>query len=104
METTVISGQRYLDDKIVEAKIAELQGLEAVCIPVTSGEIDGVKYSIIRDGHHRLAAARVLGLAVEFAEVALNDDPRGIDFAEFIVDHCYADSDFYDIHTGVNVW
>lgn len=93
---TIISSQHYISDSIVDRKIAELQasGADHVVIPCAYvGVIDGVEYAMQSDGHHTLAAARELGLAVEFD---VGDDPESLTGEELLVAR-QMDGDWYDV-------
>lgn len=93
---TIISSQHYIDDIIVDRKIAELQsaGTDHVVIPCYYvGMIDGVEYAMQSDGHHTLAAARELGLTVEFDVI---DDPEYLT-GEDLLSVRYMDGDWYDV-------
>lgn len=63
----IISSQHYLNWDTVEEKMNEIEGMECVEIPCCEiGEIDGEEYAVQIDCHHTLAAARELGIPVEF--------------------------------------
>lgn len=68
---TVISSQRETSEVIVEEKIEEFQenGTQVLIIPVVKSfmqDLGGNDLYIMTDGHHRLQAAKALGLRVEF--------------------------------------
>lgn len=93
---TIISSQHYIDDIIVDRKIAELQsaGTDRVVIPCYYvGMIDGEEYAMQSDGHHTLAAAREIGLPVEFDII---DDPESLT-GEDLLSARYMDGDWYDV-------
>lgn len=90
----IISSQHYLDWNIVEEKMNEIEGMESIEIPCCEiGEIDGEEYAVQVDGHHTLAAARELGIPVEFT---FDEDPDGLEGEEYLVNH-YMDGDWYDV-------
>lgn len=90
----IISSQHYLDWNIVEEKMNEIEGMESIEIPCCKiGEIDGEEYAVQVDGHHTLAAARELGIPVEFT---FDEDPDGLEGEEYLVNH-YMDGDWYDV-------
>lgn len=102
----IITSQRYLNEEIVAEKKEELKGLEQIELPVTSGIIDDESYSLLRDGHHRYAAAKELGIEIIFKETIFNDDNQdriNDDFESFILLHHMGD-DFFNLETGENVW
>lgn len=93
---TIISSQHYINDSIVDRKIAELQAAGADHVVITCsyvGVIDGVEYAMQSDGHHTLAAARELDLAVEFD---VGDDPESLTGEELLAAR-YMDGDWYDV-------
>lgn len=92
----IISSQHYINDTIVDRKIAELQasGTDHVVLPCYYvGVIDGEEYAMQSDGHHTLAAARELGLTVEFDII---DDPESLT-GEALLSARYMDGDWYDV-------
>ncbi len=93
----IISSQHYLNWDIVEEKMNEIEGMESVEIPCCEiGEINGVEYAVQIDGHHTLAAARELGITVEFT---FNEDPEGLTGDEYLSNH-YMDGDWYDVESS----
>lgn len=94
----IISSQRYIDDQTVETKKQELIGEESVNIPVVDIEVDGIEYSVVVDGHHTMAAAKELGIAINFEHIEDSEGLTGIKFLEAR----YIDSDYYDIETGID--
>lgn len=93
----IISSQHYLNWDIVEEKMNEIEGMESVEIPCCEiGEIDDVEYAVQIDGHHTLAAARELGITVEFT---FNEDPEGLTGDEYLSNH-YMDGDWYDVESS----
>ena len=99
----IISSQGYINDKIVEEKIQNLQKNEvsAVEIPCEEiGSLDGEEYAIQIDGHHTLAAARELGLEIKFVISGKVDDYEQYDNTEDRLTAHYADSDWYYVETS----
>ena len=99
----IISSQRYLNEDVVEQKKEELKesGVESVDIPVTYvGDIDGTHYSIVRDGHHTMAAAKELGININFVQ---QDDSEGLTGND-LLEQRYIDSNYYDIATERDEW
>lgn len=94
---TIISSQHYINEAIVEEKKAELDGVtEITILCADAGEIDGEEYAVQIDGHHTLAAARELGIAVKFEIV---DDCEGLT-GEDLLDARYMDGDWYNVETS----
>lgn len=90
----IISSQHYVDWEKVEEKMNEIAGMESVEIPCCEiGEIDGVEYAVQVDGHHTLAAARELGIPVEFI---FDEDSEGLTGDDYLMAH-YMDGDWYDV-------
>ena len=92
-----ISSQHYLDFEIIEKKMEELKNVKSVVIPFSYvGFIDGEEYAAQVDGHHTLAAARELGIDVEFD---VNEDSEGLT-GETLLDARYIDGDWYNVETS----
>lgn len=90
----IISSQHFLNWGTVERKMNEIAGMESVEIPCCEiGEIDGVEYAVQIDGHHTLAAARELGISVEFI---FDEDPEGLTGEDYLQAH-WMDGDWYDV-------
>ena len=90
----IISSQHYLDWHIVEQKIKEIESLKSIEIPCCKiGEINGVEYAVQIDRHHTLAAARELGIEVEFL---FFEDEEGLTGEKYLENH-YMDGDWYDV-------
>lgn len=95
----IISSQHFINDDIVERKISELQESGASRVVIACyyvGMIDGEEYAMQADGHHTLAAARELGLDVEYD---VNDDPEGLE-GEDLLNARYMDGDWYDVESS----
>lgn len=90
----IISSQHYLDWNIVEEKMNEIKEMESVEISCCKiGEINGEEYAVQVDGHHTLAAARELGIPVEFT---FCEDPEGLTGDKYLFAH-YMDGDWYNV-------
>lgn len=90
----IISSQHYLDWKKVEEKMEEIAGMKSVEIPCREiGEIDGEEYAVQIDGHHTLAAARELGIPVEFT---FEDGQEELSGDDYLQAH-WMDGDWYDV-------
>lgn len=103
MTATLISSQSYLDDAIVEEKIAAQDFVVAIT-PVMV--IDGEEYQAIVDGHHSLTAARQSGIEPEFVVYGSTDDDRiGLD-VEAYLEAAWHDTDWYvyDKGTGATLF
>lgn len=99
----IISSQKYLNDEIVAEKKAALieSGVTSVCIPChTVGEIEGIEYIAICDGHHTRAAAIELGLSIEYSVSA---DSEGLTGDAYLSAR-WNDSAWYDMETGSEIW
>jgi hypothetical protein len=101
-ELIYISSQRYLDDEIVEKKKEKLiqdeeESIEVPCSYV--GLIYGQPYAIIMDKHHTMAAAKELGLAIDYV---VDDDDSNL-IGDELLQARWMDSDYYDIRTGITV-
>jgi len=95
-EIKIISSQRYLDQDIVDSKVIT----EDITLPAYLLEINGEKYAILADGHHRRAAAIAAGFNVSYDVKSHPEMLTG----EALMDATYNDSDFYFIETGVLVF
>lgn len=93
----IISSQHFIDWEILERKMEEIKDMEKVVVPCSYvGFIDGVEYAMQNDGHHTLAAARELGIEIEFEISADSEDLEG----EELLDARYNDGDWYDVETS----
>lgn len=106
----IISSQHYLDEEIVEAKIAE-GNFEVMISPVF--EHGGKQIAVVLDGHHRLEAAKRAGVTPTFWEADKRDDDRIALLEsteeydanpEAFLEATWMDGDYYDIETGGSVW
>lgn len=94
---TYLSSQRYMNEAVVESKKSELYGCESISIPCSYvGFIDGEEYAIVVDKHHTLAAARELGIKVQFV---VDPDSENLE-GEELLSARWIDSPYYDIETG----
>ena len=94
---TIISSQHYIDWSIVERKIEELNGSDKVIIPCAYiGEIEGEEYAMQIDGHHTMAAARELGVKIEYD---IGEDPEGLMGIDAL-EARYMDGDYYDVENS----
>lgn len=87
----IISSQRYTNSEIVSEKMAELEGSKSVTLPVVEVGFDDL--FVLIDGHHRLAAARELGIEIKF-EVVVDSERRS---GEDLLEQTWIDSNWYYI-------
>jgi len=102
---TIISSQRYTNDEIVAAKLADR---DFVVTLSPAFVYEGGEYQVVLDGHHSLAAAREAGVEPEYIEADKRtaDTVALLDRGE-IEDFLFAariDSDYYVVATGEDVW
>ena len=97
-----ISSQRYLDDDIVAAKLAD--GDFIVTLARIS-DADGNEYDVVIDGHHSIAAAKEAGVSPVFEHSDYNyqKEVTCIGFDGWLAQHCI-DAAWYDIDTDIEVW
>lgn len=94
---TIISSQHFIDWEIVERKMNEIKDMEKIVIPCTYvGFIDSVEYALQNDNHHTLAAARELGIDVEFDITPDSENLEG----ESLLEQRYNDGDWYNVETS----
>lgn len=94
---TIISSQHFINWDIVETKMEEIKGMDKVVIPCTYvGFIDGIEYAMQNDNHHTLAAARELGIEIEFNITNDSEDLEG----EMFLEQRYNDGDWYNVETS----
>lgn len=104
MTARLISSQRHLDPAIVARKAATFQVFVVNVIEVT---LRGKPYRVLVDGHHNLAAARLVGVeptwrgAPKKLQRIMDSTPRA-DFERFLINNL-TDSDWYDVDTGAVV-
>jgi len=93
----VISSQDYINYDIVEEKIAQLDGQAFVTLPIVDTEMDwdGERLFVLIDGHHRLEAAKEMGIEVRFEEVK---DPEGLT-GDNLLEQRWIDTDWYYVET-----
>ena len=96
----VISSQRYLDENKVAEKVNELKARKVETLVLEVWEVGFEDLYILGDGHHRLAAAKELGIKVKFVE---SKHPEGLT-GEDLLEQSWIDSDWYYIETGETVW
>lgn len=102
---TTISSQRYLDEEIVNEKIAA-EDFEVLVSP--EFQVDGETFRVVLDGHHSLAAAKQAGVkpvvitadGTDHDAVCLLDEGQVEDF--LLATHM--GDDYYNIETGKDIW
>ena len=95
----IISSQHFLETNIVNAKevALKLSNATAVKIPCSFvGKIGGEEYAIVIDGHHTMAAAKRLGLEINFET---NADSEGLE-GERLLEARYLDGDYYHVESS----
>jgi hypothetical protein len=101
----IISSQSYINEEIVEEKIAN-EDFEVQISP--EFDVDGETFVAILDGHHSMEAARRAGVAPEFVEQECqdNDDIYLLESGDIdgFLNASYVDSYWYNIETGRPVW
>lgn len=96
--TTIISSQRHIDWDIVAEKRNSLAGMTEIELPAYDVHSEDDDIAILADGHHRLVAAKELGIKVIFV---VKDHPEGLRGEDLLNDQ-WGDSDYYDVETGKN--
>lgn len=98
----VLSSQRYLNEDTVEAKKAELVGVDEVELPIVFvGEFEGESLFVLLDKHHTMAAAKELGVPTSYTEIERRDTRLSQDDSlEDCLDTLYMDADWYNVETG----
>jgi hypothetical protein len=104
----IISSQRFLDQEIVNDKIAEMteNGVSSISLPIYNAgyrDLDDDDLFILIDGHHRLAAAREMGIEIKFDDITAQNEFGILTGEELLADR-YMDSNWYDIETGIDIW
>ena len=96
-----ISSQKYLDEEIVNKKLLAAD----FDVLVATIEYDGEIYEIIIDGHHSLAAAKLVGIEPNFEEsdYEYQQEVDFIGFDNWLELH-WIDCDWYNIETNRSVW
>ena len=100
---TIISSQSYIDDDIVDTKIANNDYIVYLSPVFTVEEED---YQVIMDGHHSYHASIKSGNAPVFVVQSAQDNDRIalIDNVDLFLEACYLDTDWYDVATGKRVF
>lgn len=107
MTFTVMSSQRFLDEEIVEEKIEYLKAndIKKITCPVTKAylkDLDGNDLYILTNMHHTLAAARELGIEVDFEEVE-NDFTESTNGEDICAEYYMGDHWYYINHEDPNM-
>jgi hypothetical protein len=93
--TTIISSQRYIDNNILNAKIAQIEAEQPAEITLTAWDVDG-EYAVLSDGHHTYEAATQCDIPVRFDIVT---HPEGLS-GDNLLEQAWMDSDWYIVETG----
>lgn len=95
-----ITSQHYLDQGIVDAKLAT-QDFTVSYIEV---DIEGETMGVVVDGHHSLEAAKQAGIDPEFEHSeTMQREYKGMT-AEAVLEACWMDGDYIDTLTGELIW
>jgi len=98
----IISSQRYIDQSIVDDKIESLTGQTKIALPIMyAGDYDGDSVYVLLNGHHTAAAARELGIEIEYVPQERREwnwDPEWS--IEDALENNWIDSDWYNFETG----
>ncbi len=104
--TKVISSQRYIDNNIVAAKMAEHDYIVSLSPVIT---VEGQDYQVVMDGHHSLRAAMLAGATPVYKEFTVQDADTinlicgdGVEGAFLMATHM--GDDYYDPFTGITIW
>lgn len=97
----LISSQRYLNQAIVDERAVKFKRFIVNVFPVV---LRGTQYTILMDGHHNFAAARLAGVKPDFRPVSkkLMKILKGMDAHEveaFLINNV-TDCDYYFVDTG----
>ena len=91
---TIISSQHYIDQAIVDEKMAELAGCTLLTIQAyEAGEINGEEYAVLFDKHHTLYAAKLLDIPVEVEIVSHPENLTG----DRLLEEQFMDNYWYDV-------
>ena len=93
--TTIISSQRYIDNNILNAKIAQIEAEQPAEITLTAWDVDG-EYAVLSVGHHTYEADTQCGIPVRFDIVS---HPEGLS-GDNLLEQAWMDSDWYILETG----
>lgn len=96
MKTTIISSQRYIDNKILNEKIARFEADGTKEITLKVWDLHQGDMAVLFDGHHTLEAARQLEIKVNFEIVNHPENLKGNDLLE----QGWLDSEWYNVETG----
>lgn len=97
----LISSQRHIDPKILERKFAKNQ---VFVVRIATVTLRGRLYRVLIDGHHNLAAARLIGVEPAFRPPAAKwariqrKTPKQ-DFERLLINNL-TDCDWYYVETG----
>lgn len=94
----IISSQSYINNKIVEQKMSEIENETTITLPVVRVGFDDL--FVLIDGHHRLMAAKVLGIPVDFEVVEHTEGLTG----EELLENSVIDCNWYYIESGKEVF
>ncbi|AMO47583.1 Hypothetical protein AKI40_1165 [Enterobacter sp. FY-07] len=97
----LISSQRYLNRAIVVERAVKFKRFVVNVFPVV---LRGTQYTILMDGHHNFAAARLAGVAPDFRPVSKKLmkilSGMGAHEVEAFLINNVTDSNYYFVNTG----
>lgn len=100
----LISSQRYLNPEVVQRKATKFK---VFAVSTVTLELLGKEYRVLLDGHHNLAAARLMGVEPQWRGPSskmkrlIRSTPKA-DLARFLINNL-TDSDWYFVDTGAVV-
>lgn len=100
----LISSQRYLYPKKVQRKA---ETFKTFIVSTLTIELNGTLYRVLLDGHHNLAAAKLLGVEPEWRGPSLKMQRfikrhTKTEVAQFLINNL-TDSDWYFVDSGLVV-
>ena len=96
-----ISSQKFLDQNVVDEKIAA----EDYTVLLATIIIDGNEVEVVIDGHHSLAAAKQAGVEPDYQYAVYNyqREVECIGLDSWLEQH-WIDCPYYDIETGTEIF
>lgn len=92
---TIISSQRYINNGILNQKIAKLEAERPEEIVLGAWDVKRYDCAVLYNGHYTLEAARQLGIRVRYV---IENHPEGIS-GDDLLTQAWMDSDWYDVET-----
>jgi len=97
----IITSQEYIDQDIVDAKIAAEDYEVFITEPF---ELDGVEFAVLVDGNHSLKAAIQAGVEPTITVIDMQRYELAGVTAEEALERCWMDGEYRDAFTGEMVW